>query len=358
MRRSNATKDRSTSKKKRAKRKRTVNTKTTMNKFHMVVARPRNNPISDLSILTMLTTRRPTTVRELKKKERDMRNERKDALENQTRFGFDTRTNAIRVDGRTYRGATNTLKNTFYSNYKCPVEKRRSRKKKVVCSPQAAHKRRMSTIRYSSSKTKGDNFHRHVYHFFMCQQGVVEEGTTRKRCVHCKQRFGVYAFTVNTTCTLFTMIDAVHRTLNGQALSVVTCEAPVAWRRMNTGTLLDMVCMDSKGRLVVIELKTGYNPQFRVRPSTIGTPNHTMLGFAGKHIPNSPLHQHMLQLWFSVQALKDTHDGYDVRDGLLIYFDNAGNSSTYCLSEWDPFVSQDHIEEQLYKVAVLNQRSV
>lgn len=302
-------------------------------------------------------SRKPSTLKEVVGKDVRRKEKRKVALENKTRFGFDPATNAIRVDGRTYRGATNVLKNVFYSNYKCPVQKRTTlsgNKRRIVMT----EKRRASIRRHTSSKVKGDIFHRHVYHFFMCQEGKVAKPGKRKRCNHCKDRFGSYATTVTTSCDLFIMIEGVIDALNKEHLVVVSCEVPAAWRRMNTGTLLDMVCMGANGFLVVIELKTGYGPQFRKRPSTIGTPGHKMVGIVGKHIPNSPFDQHMLQLWFGTKALEDTHGRYVVEDGLLMYFDNHGGCDSYWLSSWKPHknVNDETLDAQLYKVAVLGER--
>lgn len=289
----------------------------------------------------------------LSDKEKERRKKRKDTLENKTRFGFDHRTNSIRVDGRVWKGATNVLRNAFYANYKCPVEKRRSTSARK---PKMTAAKRESIRRTLSSKAKGDNFHRHVYHFFMCQGSKVELGIKRKRCNDCKERFGTYSSTITNFCDLFRMIDGVNGTLRDFGLVVVSCEVPVAWRRMNTGTMLDVVCMDKTGKLVVIELKTGYGSTFRKRASTIGTKGDKMTGKAGKHIPNSPFNQHMLQLWFGVQALKDTHDCYEVKEGYLLYFDNLGDCDYYRLSEWKSGTSLDKIEEQLYHIAVLGDR--
>lgn len=281
--------------------------------------------------------------------DKEKTDEARSALTDKSRVDFIPKTNAIMVDGKSYCGATKTLKSVFYPNYKRPVVKR--------CSRKVYEKRRFEIQRTSSSKSEGDMFHRHVYHFYNCQKGVVKIGMQRTRCAHCKEKFGVYCTTVTNFCNIWTMIDTVNDMVKSEGLELVACETPVAWRRINAGTLLDAVCIDREGKLVVMEFKTGYSVRTRTKPSSIDK-RGKMVGKAGRKIANHPLNHHFLQLWFGVQALRDTHDQFEVRDGILAYIDNCGGYDLYYLSGWKlgRGLKLEHLEEQLYRVHTMKER--
>jgi len=186
----------------------------------------------------------------------------------------------------------------------------------------------------------------------MCQGGEFSRPFHEERCEECKQFLGAHAYDVSNQSSQFKMVKGLDETLRSHKLTVVYCEAPVAWRLVGAGTLVDIVCMDREHRLVVIEVKSGYNPRIRDWASTTAKRGNRMLGEAGKHIQNTPMNQHMLQLWFGMNALRDTHDRYEIHDdGYLIYVDNHGDTETYHLSEWKlpKRVTLSSLEDQLRK---------
>lgn len=244
-----------------------------------------------------------------------------------------------------YGGATKLLQKAFYANYKYTPAGR-------INIPGAApfwclkDSQRKDIRDHASSAQSGRRFHCDVYHYFVCQKGVMVEGNARKRCHDCKKRFGVYSMPITNTCDAYAMINGLAWSLRHRGLFAVSSEVPVAWRQANTGTLLDLVCMDGEGLLHVVELKTGYSSMARTHADAR---NRWMTGGVGQRMRNCPLNHHMLQLWFGVRALEGTHTEFEVADGHLFYVSNRGVVSEYPLSKWKPGeqATLDDLEAQL-----------
>lgn len=199
-----------------------------------------------------------------------------------------------------YSGLTRKLRDDLYGNYK-PPEKRRGKK--------------------SSSRSKGDLFHRQIFHAFCCSE----------KCV-CKETFGLRKkpASLRKGCEAEKRIESLEKFLDDNLLEIVDCEVPVRWRRTRTATLLDAVAVSkvNPNNLFVLEFKTGYHCSVRGRASTDDKTG--LMKDAAKHIPNTPLNQHMLQLWFGMEALKRRfRNEMRVADGILIYFYGNTVDKTY-----------------------------
>lgn len=83
-----------------------------------------------------------------------------------------------------------------------------------------------------------------------------------------------------------------------EGLVPVASQVCVADTISNVGTLVDLVLMDTRGRLLVVELKCGFGGHYDAASGRMRAP------FA--EAPDSPRNQHLLQVAFSAHMFKQT----------------------------------------------------
>lgn len=189
-----------------------------------------------------------------------------------------------------FSGALNVLSLTFYgANFHDPsLLKRRGK--------------------YSSSKQEGETLHRHIYHRHLC----VDICT-------CRNRFGrTTKRKLNVGSKTGKMLESFGEFLKAYKLKMYAGEVEVLWLHARCATSIDVLCVDSlemPSKAYVVEVKTGYST-LRHKARTIDG-SGMMTGSAGCKIPNSYANHHQLQLWLSIEALKETY-GIEAT-GIVLY---------------------------------------
>ncbi len=208
-------------------------------------------------------------------------------------------THAFRYNGRGYRGATRLLKNKFYG-HDGHFKKRRS-----GC----------------SNRVQGDTLHRHVFHKYICKN------KNKNKC-ECKTKFGKRTCAPRKNSKTSKMLEAFQQFLTDKKWKVLDCELPVIWHRVNAATSLDVVCADEDTKqTIVVELKTGYSKNVVTRK--VGKTKKMLDG----KLTNTPLHQHQLQLWFGVEALKSCY-GIKCDKACVLYLDADAKYREEVAHEW------------------------
>lgn len=190
------------------------------------------------------------------------------------------------LNGIKCKGLLTTLKTNFYPNFISKNIK----------------------LRYTKSKTKtngmrvGDLFHRQTYHYFKCQNKL-------STCV-CKDRFKRKTSNVKINTIQHARILALEQFLNKTQWKVFDCELVAGFSKHKIATAIDLVCVDNllKPEMVyIIELKFGYAKGLHEVSAKHPNFSH-MIGPAGSCIKNTYANHHQLQLWFEIEALKNTYN--------------------------------------------------
>lgn len=220
------------------------------------------------------------------------------------RDGYSKQLQRIRVAGTTYSfGATGRLRALFYNNHS-PAKQFRARS--------------------SSSRTRGDALHRHIYHVYVCRSG-------RRACA-CRDRFGVLTAAPREKSATHKQLKQLQHFIRSKGWLVLDCETAVGWAEARTATMIDALCYaPATGDIFVLEFKTGYANRHRSSTALPQLDSGQMEGRAGRYLACSAYNQHHLQLWFGIRAFAETY-ARQPSDGLLIYFERSPRADTYRLS--------------------------
>lgn len=203
------------------------------------------------------------------------------------------------VDGVKCKGLLRTLKERFYSKFIAKNIKLRYTKRK----------------NQTNGMRVGDISHKQVYHYFKC-------GNKLPNCV-CPARFkGRKTSNIKPNTINLARITALERFLREAQWQVFDCElvAGFSERTKRIATAIDMVCVDSllkPSAVYVVELKFGYARGIHDLSSKKAE-FAVMSGPAGRSIPNTYANHHQLQLWFEMEAIKETYK-IDCASGAVVY---------------------------------------
>lgn len=244
----------------------------------------------------------------------------------------------FKLNGVVCKGLLATMKKRFYSNFIA----------------------RNVKLRYTKSKTKtngmrvGDMFHRQVYHYFKCYNKT-------NTCV-CKQRFKRRTSNVKVGTIHHARILALKKFLDISQWKIFDCELVAGFSEHKIATAVDLVCVDNLVKpqaVYVIELKFGYANGLH----EVSSPRDefvNMLGDAGRHIKNTYANHHQLQLWFEIEAIKETY-GIDCESGAVVYIrdgprpkKNEKRSATYHVEYAQNWwfknkITRNNLKKQLFK---------
>ncbi len=109
------------------------------------------------------------------------------------------------------------------------------------------------------------------------------------------------------------MTRAMMLALNGQKLVGVAAELIVHDASIGCGTAIDALCLDKRGRLVAVELKTGYGRASFLAPLSKGKRMRAPFS----QLADSPLNRAHLQLEYGVELLRRSY-GVEAR-GLVVH---------------------------------------
>ena len=155
--------------------------------------------------------------------------------------------NCVRINGQAMRGITRIAKKRFYPSYRYP--------------------RTLATSH--GGKRLGKRIDREL-------QGVVHD-RVRGLCVE---------------------TQAILAYLKTHRLALTGAQVPVAHVPARIGTKLDLLCHDTDGKAVVVEIKSGYVGYKYVATKRMRAPLH--------HLTDCPLNQHCLQVMLTAWLFQDT----------------------------------------------------
>lgn len=207
------------------------------------------------------------------------------------------------VDSVPCRGITKRLAEVFYSNFKPMKRSRRTVGK--------------------SSVEAGEAFHRQVYHTYKCHVACT-----------CKARFGVKTLAPRKDSPLEKRMALFKKFLRDQQWYVYDCEMIVGCQEHHLATSIDLVCVDNltaPTSVILVELKTGYTVQKNI-PRTLDKTGK-MTGIAGKHIPNTFINHHQLQLWFCCEGFRRSH-GIFPTDAAIVYINDGRRVHAEFAAPW------------------------
>lgn len=192
------------------------------------------------------------------------------------------------------RGLLKTLKERFYPNFVRRNVKTRFTKKKT------------------NGMRVGDLFHRQVYHYFKCYNKT-------STCV-CRKRFKRRTTNVKLKTIHHARLTAVKKFLEEAQWHVFDCELVAGFAHHKLATAIDMVCVDNllkPEKIFVVELKFGY--ERGLHDFSSDNPKYQkMSGRTGCLINDTFANHHQLQLWFEIEALKETY-GIEAANGVVLY---------------------------------------
>lgn len=148
----------------------------------------------------------------------------------------------------------------------------------------------------------------------------------------------------------------IQQALVDHQLIPIFAQLPVGFQDIRLATMIDLVCRDLKGRIILVELKCGFDDYFHV------TNQGNMLKPL-QSVPASFQNKAWLQLWLSTHMYHETQHRFHQypyhASYLLHVFENSQSKLKYCfkpLPEWVCSLDLDEVKNTLKRSSTQNKR--